>query len=137
MSNIQDFNFLPLNKKLKEVSDEFGFIDPVTLLQGLANGKDLRSHSLAIEWLLKHESENGVEPPDEWEWLEFVDLIKKELKFSIVSIETSKDAQKTLTEYLHSKKKSLDIKEEAPASSVEPLTNKDIRRFKRIFNREY
>ncbi len=137
MSKAQKYNFMQLSEQLKAVSDEYGFLDPVTLLQGLANGQDLRGHSLVYEWVLNHESENGDEPPDDWDWEELVQLIKDEHRFLPVDRNTSKDAAKVLLEYMHNKKKAVEVTDKTGNGEVAELTRTEAKRFMRVFNKEY
>ena len=137
MGNPRKYNFLPLEQQLKEVSEEFNFIDPVTLLQGIANGVDLRGHSKAYLWVLEHEASNGDELPDMWEWEDIVELIKSEFRFLPVDKGTSLQAQKVLIEYMHNKRKAVEITDKSSSGEVTKLNRADIKRVERIFKNEY
>lgn len=137
MSKAQQFNFMQLDEQLKSLSEEYGFIDPVTLLQGFANGQDLRNHSLVYLKILEMENEFGDEPPDVWAWDELVELIKDHHRFLPVERGISKDAAKTLLEYMHNKKKAVEVTDKTSSGEVTELTKAEIRRFNRIFKNEY
>ena len=137
MGNPQKHNFLPLEQQLKEVSEEFNFIDPVTLLQGLANGVDLRGHSKAYLWVLDHEAQNGDEIPGVWEWEDLAELIKSEFRFLPIDKGTSLQASKVLIEYMHNKKKAVEVTDKTSSGEVTELTRNEIKRVQKIFKNEY
>ncbi len=137
MGKAQQFNFMQLDEQLQKVADEYGFIDPLTLLLGFANGEDLRGHSLVYQWILNHENINGDEPPDTFEWDELVELIKNEHRFLPVERAVSRDAAKTLLEYQHNKKKSVEITDKSASGEITELSRAEIKRFERVFKHEY
>ena len=59
------------------------------------------------------------------------------MKFNIVDESTKLSAQKTIAEYLHSKKKTLEVTDNTQQVAITDLSRREIRRFKRIFNKEY
>lgn len=137
VSDLKDLNFLPLDEKLNETCNELGLLDPMILLVGLANGKDLTATSVLFEWMETHIGENGDKPPDEFDWFDLCQIIKEHMKFTIVDESTKLNAQKTIAEYLHSKKKSLELTDKTVQASITPLSTREIKRFKRVFNKEF
>ena len=137
MEDLKDLNFLPLDEKLQTACDELGMLDPMILLVGLANGKDLTTTSLLYQWMENHIQANGDEPPDEFDWFELQELIKENMKFTIVDESTKLNAQKTIAEYLHNKKKSVEVTDKTQQASITDLTRREVRRFNRVFNKEY
>ncbi len=137
MEDLKDLNFLPLDEKLQTACDELGMLDPMILLVGLANGKDLTATSLLYQWMENHIQANGDEPPDEFDWFELQELIKENMKFTIVDESTKLNAQKTIAEYLHNKKKSVEVTDKTQQASITDLTRREVRRFNRVFNKEY
>jgi len=73
MSKASKYNFMELEEQLKELSIEYGFLDPLTLLMAFANGEDLRGHSLIYQRVLELENEFGDNPPDVWAWDDLVE----------------------------------------------------------------
>lgn len=126
-----------IDQKIREICEKHEFIDPVELLVGLTNGVDLRKVSAVYSWLLSFEREYGDEEmPNALEWLHLKELIKTEAKFSMVSSSESLTAQKALIEYQHPKKKSIDVTANVNANvCVNPLSTREIRRFKRKFEK--
>lgn len=138
MTAIEELSALQsFDDKLKKTCEKMNLLDPIVLLVGLANGKDLSSHSLLYEWILNHEANNGEDPPDQWDWLELVDLIKNHARFIPVDEKTKLQAQRTLAEYQHNKKKSIEITDNQKQEAVTKLTRMEIKRFERIFKHEY
>lgn len=137
MTDIKKHNFLPLDEKLQKTCNDLGLVDPIILLVGFANGRDLSKSSLLYQWILQHEEENGGEPPDEFEWLELVELIKDYARFLPIPNSQMLTAQRTLAEYMHNKKKSVEITDNTSIVESKPLSTREIRRFKRTFNKEF
>lgn len=138
VSNLEEISLLQnFDEKLRRTCDDLNLLDPIVLLVGLANGKDLTNHSLLYQWVLNHEAENGEEPPDVFEWLELLELIKEHARFVPTTEGVKLQAQKTLAEYQHNKKKSIELTDKSVSTSSEPLKRSEVRRFERIFKNEY
>jgi len=139
LASPRDFNFLPLDDKLQNTCDEFNLLDPVVLLIGAANGIDLSSRSKIYERILELENEYGENVPDPMDYSELTDLIRSEFRYTPIERKDMITAQKTLSEFMHAKKKALDIKgmEETESGKVEDLTRSEIRLFKKRFDEHY
>ena len=137
VDEIKNLNFKGLREKVEELCSSENLLDPVLLLTGLSNGKDYRKHSLIYHWVIEYLTANGDAPPDEYEWLELVDLIKSEHRYAPVDMNTSKDAQKTLMEYMHPKRKHVENIEVKESFNTSPLSSREIKTFWRKFNIEY
>lgn len=137
MAKVKDLNFLPIDEKMKKTCEELGLYDPTILLVALANGRDLTEDSEVYRLLKEHEEEFGDEPPDEFQWVEFKDAIKRSLQFAPVSETTKFQSQRTLAEYLHNKKKSVEVTDKSQQAAITSLSSREVRRFKRIFNKEF
>ena len=126
---------MSFDNKIKGICDENGLIDPVELLTGLSNGVDLRKNGLVYAWLLDFEDEEGGNLPSLNDWFELKSLIKIECRRLPVSMAESLTAQKALIEYMHSKRKSVDITTRVDGDGVvTPLTLREIKKFNRKFN---
>ena len=137
MSKAHKYNFMELEEQLKELSEEYGFLDPLTLLMAFANGEDLRGHSLIYQKVLELENEFGDNPPDVWAWDDLVELIKADYRFLPVSRSTSEHAAKTILEYQHNKKKSVEVTDKTSKGEVSELSRLEIKRFDRVFKHDY
>lgn len=124
-----------LTTKVEEVCKEHQLLDPTRLLIGLTNGVDLRKQSAIYKWLIAFEEQFGEnEAPDEIEFEQLKEIIKEEAKYAFVTLDQSLTAQKTLLEYMHPKKKSVDLTANVSSTAVTPLKASEIRRFKRKFD---
>lgn len=114
------------------------FTDPLIFLESIMTGQDPREHSelynLACEI---DEFSNGEPTPDDW--CEIFERIKQVGKYKVVSLSESITASKTLAEYLHAKKKQIDISGNNgdTLTSASPLTLDEIEVFKGRFNADY
>lgn len=125
---------MSFDRKIKEICKENDLKDPVELLTGLSNGVDLRKNGLVYAWIQDFEEDEGDDLPSPTDWFELKSLIKQECRFLPVSSAEQLTAQKALIEYMHSKRKSIDITTTANSEGVvTPLTLREIKRFKRKF----
>lgn len=136
-NDVRAFNYLDLDERLQNTCDELGLYDPMILLVALANGKDLTGESLLYKRILEHEEANGEEPPDQDEWIAMAEQIKELNRYIPVDDKVKMQAQKTIAEYMHSKKKSVEITNNTAEVKVTNLKPSEIRRFARHFNKEY
>ena len=138
MQEPKDFNFLPLDNKLKKACREFNLVDPMILLIGRANGVDLSNQSAIYQRILLLEEEYTDAPPDPLDWLDLVAMIKDEFRYSPIPTSEAANAQKELAQYMHNKKKSVEFTDtNAEVVIVPDLTTKEAKRFKKAFNDEF
>jgi len=74
------------------------------------------------------------------DWAEIVDHVNTRFKYHTVSMSESINAAKTIAEYLHPKRKQIDIggnNTGATDPSQQPLTAEEIELFKEKFNDEF
>lgn len=110
---------------------------PLELLVGLANGYDLSEKSLVYELALKFKKEYGDNLPDEYDYDELLELIFDTYEYSTVSIKDQLAAQKTLVEYQHPKRKSVEVNTVGDAGAISALTAKEANLFWKKFNDKY
>ena len=132
------------NKKLS-ISDLRDYIktgemtDPLVFLESIMTGQDPRCLSSIYELILEiQDFTNGDIGPGEW--AEIVDLVQDRYKYKAVSLTESTSAAKTLTEYLHPKRKQIDIGDanaDGAYAGNHPLTEEEIDLFKERFNDEF
>jgi len=134
-----DLNLLSLDEKLHGACKDLGLIDPMVLLVGLANGKDLSKESLVYEMALNIQESIEIGEIDEFEILEFLEEVFKHCRWKPVEQTVQKDAQKAVVEYMHNKKKAVEITDKSTNKHGAPtdLTKREIRRFNRTFNNDY
>lgn len=112
--------------------------DPLLFLESIMSGQDPRELSKVYSLIMDIEEFLDGEPPSRNDWMEVVDLVSNTYKFRTVSASESVGAAKTLAEYLHAKRKQVDVNNGANGPDlVEPLTEDDIDLFKEKFNDDY
>ena len=126
---------MDFDRKIKEICVKNGLVNPVEILTGFSNGVDLRKKAQIYAWLIEFEEDEGDNLPNVDDWLELKNLIKQECRHYPVSMAETLSAQKTLIEYMHSKRKSIDVTTSTKGDGVvTPLTLKEVKRFNRKFN---
>lgn len=112
--------------------------DPLVFLESVMNGQDPRNLSGIYKLLTEIDNfTNGdIEKSD---WNEIMDYVFDHARFKPVSISESHSAAKTLAEYLHSKRKQVEVTTTSSDSnpSNDPLTEEEIELFKEKFNDEF
>lgn len=112
--------------------------DPLVFLESIMNGQDPRKINKLFELVSEiHAFSDGE--PTKADWLELVDYVNTHLKYQIVSLADSVGAAKTLSEYLHPKRKQIDLGggDGGIGGSATPLTEEEIELFKEKFNDEF
>jgi len=132
------------NKKLS-ISDLREYIrkgevtDPLVFLESIMIGQDPRCLSSIYELILEiQDFTNGDIGPSEWN--EIVNHVQDRYKYKAVTLNESTQAAKTLSEYLHPKRKQIDIGDangENGHAGEHPLTEEEIDLFKEKFNDEF
>lgn len=110
--------------------------DPIIFLEALVNGQDPRKFSGVYDLILEIDSFTNGSPTKE-DWEELINYATSHSKYGSVSIGESHSAAKTLAEYLHPKRKQVEIKSKVEQSGNlkdNPLTVEDIDLFKEKFN---
>lgn len=128
-------NFNQLFEKVIERHENLK--NPLELLVGLANGVDLSEKSLVYEFALKLKDEYGKDMPDEFDYAELIDLIIDTNKFQPIDVKDQLTAQKTLVEYQHPKRKSIEVTTTSEDGATTELNEDEIKLFWKKFNAEY
>lgn len=113
--------------------------DPLIFLESVMNGQDPREYSTLYDLVMEiDEFSNGELTKEDWN--EVVDHIMTRFKYKTVSLGDSINASKTLAEYLHPKRKQVELTGSGSTTgSVQdsPLTEEEIHLFREKFNDEY
>jgi len=113
--------------------------DPLIFLEAIMNGQDPRRLSSIYELICEVDSFNDGDICRS-DWVEIVDHVIARFKYHPVSIGDSTAAAKTLAEYLHPKRKHIElggnVSNEADPNA-NPLTEEEIDLFKEKFNDEF
>ena len=125
-------------EELRDLINKGEASDPLVFLEAVMNGQDPRRLSDIYKLVLEVEDFCDGKPSDE-DWAEIVDLVINRYKYYTVSMNESAQAAKTLAEYLHAKRKNVEISGGAGSGSVSgnPLTEEEIELFKEKFNDDF
>lgn len=128
-----------LEEKIERMCEEIGAPKPFEFLMQVASGTDPRNTSLIYNMVDMLDDRNGEgTAPDDFDWMELVDVIREKYKGAKVSIGESQAATKLILEYTHSKKRQTDLNGSAEGQQeIEKLTKSEIRLFTKKFNHEY
>lgn len=128
-------NFNELFNEIAENNNKLK--NPLELLVGLANGVDLSNGSIVYAIAKNLHDEYGDELPDEYEYSHLIDAIFETCRFESVGIKEMLQAQKTLVEYQHPKRKSVEVTTTGTAEAVTELNEKEISTFWQKFDEKY
>lgn len=124
-------------QQLREYINRGEAKDPLIFLESIMAGYDLRRLSSIYELVMEIDAFSNSEPSKS-DWIDIVDHVNKNHKYHTVSLSESLAASKTLAEYLHPKRKQIDISENNNSNpNNDPLTPEEIALFKERFNAEY
>ncbi len=125
--------------ELRELIQEGKSRDPIVFLESIMNGQDPREFSKVYQ-LVTDINDFGNGSVADTDWKELVEFIEDNFKYSDVSLGDSLVAGKTLAEYLHPKRKQVELtgngQVSISADSV-PLTEEEVITFKEAFNDEF
>lgn len=110
--------------------------DPLVFLESVMNGQDPRRlsdlYTLAIDI---DEFNDGTPCQEDWDLI--YDKIRMMYKYQTVSLSESTSAAKTISEYLHAKRKQIETKESGVQAEIQPLKKAEIKAFLKIYEDEF
>lgn len=123
---------------LRELINKGESKDPLIFLEAIMNGQDPRRLSDIYKLVCEIDSFTNGDLSRE-DWAEIVDAVTATNKYHVVTVKESMDAAKTLSEYVHSKKKSIEISglDDDVSAHATPLTEGEIELFREKFNDEF
>lgn len=113
--------------------------DPLVFLEAIMNGTDPRKISELYKLIIEIDDLSDG-PISEDDWAEVVDYVLLHAKYQPVTISESTSAAKTIAEYMHAKRKQVEMSgglDNTNMVSFVPLTKEEIKLFKKKFNDEY
>jgi len=123
-------------ENLRKLIHEGKANDPLAFFEAIMSGQDPRQTSKIFD--LVHEINDFSGMPDESDWKEIVKWVDENYKYGTVSISESHSAAKSLAEYLHPKRKQVDINSGSSATAKLPeLTAEEVELFKEEWNEEF
>lgn len=124
---------------LRELINKGESKDPLVFLEAVMNGQDPRRLSSIYELIFEIDSfTNGDISKSDWS--EIVDQVSSNYKYHAVSLTDSINASKTLAEYIHPKRKQVELNGTQGTTTDpahHPLTTEEIELFKEKFNDEF
>lgn len=124
---------------LRELINNGEAKDPLVFLEAVMNGQDPRKFSGIYELILEVDafSDGDIARSD---WNEIVDYAINHAKYKEVSLSESTSAAKTIAEYLHAKRKNIEMSspgDDGYNVANNPLSEEEIELFKERFNEEF
>lgn len=110
---------------------------PLAFLAQVMSGIDPRQKSEILQLVDTIEGENFGDPPDEEQWESVKQLVKRLYTHQPVPLSVSAGAAKSLAEYRHAKRKSLEITEGGAAAQVSDLSPAELELFEAWFNDQF
>ena len=126
-------------QNLRELIHQGEAKDPLVFLESVMSGNDPRQLSDIYELIEEIDSFTGGDI-SQGDWSDIVDLVSTFYKYRTVSLSDSIGASKTLAEYLHAKRKQIDINTDSSSSGIlanNLLTEEEIEIFKEKFNDDF
>ncbi len=133
-------SYKPLSvHQLRELINKGEAKDPLVFLESVMNGQDPRRLSRLYELVMEIDNFNDGDIPKS-DWNEVVELVTDSYRYHTVSMKESLTASRTLAEYLHPKRKQVEVSGSTDGkgnSSNQPLTEEEIELFKEKFNDDF
>ena len=123
-----------LHEDVQKLLDEGKLEGPLRMFAQVMLGQDPRHIDVLAERILEI---NEFGYPDEDDWEQLVAFAETRYKHRSVDIKTSMDAAKSLAEYLHPKRKALELTGNIDAgvsAKISPLTEEEVEIFKEKFD---
>lgn len=121
---------------LEDDSEQSGQ-EPLEFLAQVMAGIDPRQKSEILQLVDTIEEENFGDPPDEEQWESIKRLVKRLYAHQPVPLGVSASAARTIAEYRHAKRKSLEITEVGSRTTITDLTDAELDLFEAWFNDQY
>ena len=126
-------------EQLRDLINKGEVNDPLVFLESIMNGQDPRKLSRIYELVCEIDDFKQDQVSNE-DWNELYDLVFNNYKYYTVSLADSIGASKTLAEYLHAKRKQVEVRGAEGSSgdpANNPLTEEEIILFRERFNDEF
>lgn len=126
-------------EQLRDLINKGEVTDPLIFLESIMNGQDPRKLSRIYE-LACEIDDFSTDHISKEDWNEMFELIFNNYKYYSVSLTESVNASKTLAEYLHAKRKQVEVTGNtngAADPANHPLTEDEIILFRERFNDEF
>lgn len=128
---------MSVSDPLVDLPDDEEQREPLEFLAQVMAGTDPRQKSEILQLVETIEAENFGDPPDEEQWDMLKRCVERLYKHQPVALAVSASAARTIAEYKHAKRKSLEISETGTAAQATPLTDEELDLFEAWFHAQY
>jgi hypothetical protein len=111
--------------------------EPLEFLAKVMSGVDPRQRSELLKLIDTIEEENFGDPPDEEQWEAIKRTVSLYHEYQPVPLGLSTAAARTIAEYMHAKRKSLEISEHGAHAAVTPLEADELDLFEAWFHDQF
>jgi hypothetical protein len=125
--------------ELRKLVHEGDASDPLVFLEALVGGQDVRKANEALRLAVEINDLTGGEPSPE-DWAELLECLYNSTPWQPVGLSDSLAAAKTLAEYLHPKRKQIDmtgLDGTVQGAQPAPLTAEEVDMFLERFNEHF
>lgn len=122
--------------ELRERIESGEILDPIVFLESIMSGQDPRKLSNVYTLAEEIQDLTGGEL-EVSDWEEMLECIRETIKFEPVSLQESQTAAKIIAEYLHPKRKQVDVtggSGDCKSSGISPLTKEELITLRDTFN---
>ncbi|PHS61205.1 MAG: hypothetical protein COB09_18630 [Thalassobium sp.] len=128
-----------VEKKVFDMCEETGTPMPLEFLATIMSGRDPRRNSNIYTHLklIQDHYQDDAPPSHSHYWEDLVYMIENEYEEAPVTLQESQAAAKQIAEYVHSKKRNVQVSGELTVQKVQPLTSKEVRLFQKKFDSRY
>ena len=138
--DMDSMDFDSIEKRIEQMCEDTNTPTPLVFLKTVMDGKDPRRNSNIFRHLLVIEEMYGIgeaPPAGSYEWAELVDMIKMDYQQAPVTLQESQQAAKQVAEYMHSKKRNVQIQAQVTQVEVTALSAQEVKVFQRKFDSKY
>ena len=128
-----------VEQKVFDMCEDSGTPMPLEFLTTIMAGKDPRRNSNIFNHhrLIQDHYGDDAPPTHSHYWEDLVYMIENEYEEAPVTLQESQAAAKQVAEYVHSKKRNIQVSADLTIQKVQPLTSKEIRLFQKKFDSRY
>ena len=130
---------MSVEQDVDKACETVGASDPLAFLAAVAAGVDPREKATVYTIINDIDEDNFGGAPDHEQWEELLDAARNtpNVKFKPVSLDVSMTAVKTLAEYKHPKRKSVELSVDGGQVTLPPLSSEEMDVFEEWFNDQF
>lgn len=130
---------MSVEQDVDKACEAVGATDPLAFLAAVASGIDPREQATVYTIITRIDDDNFGDVPDAEQWEELLKAARNtpNVRFKPVSLDVSMTAVKTLAEYKHPKRKSVELSVDGGEVSLPPLDAEELDVFEGWFNDQF